>query len=92
MFCSFFETKTNDDPKIEYLEPSIVLLKKEDGTELKLACEERFPAKSKFTRFTNNADYAMTLGKAKKMRINADYLDILLTLSHWTYAVSQKKI
>uniref|UniRef100_A0A914CDW0 Alpha-type protein kinase domain-containing protein n=1 Tax=Acrobeloides nanus TaxID=290746 RepID=A0A914CDW0_9BILA len=57
-----------------------------------MSCERRYSKDDKFLRFTNNTDYGMLESTAKKYGVDLEFVDLLMSFSHWTYQASDKKL
>jgi len=70
---------------IEFLETKTFSVKQSNGSFRYMTCEDRFAHEDKFIRFSNNVDYQIMEEQAVENRIPMDYIDLLMSFSHWTH-------
>jgi hypothetical protein len=87
-FCYECGVKANTKVAIEFLKTKTLSIKNSDGSYRHMTCEDRFAPGFKFIRFSNNVDYQITEEQASEYGILMDYVEILMSFSHWTYKVT----
>lgn len=52
-----------------------------------MSCERRYSENDSFIKFTNNTSYQILESKAKELGIDAEFIQLLMAFSHYTYKV-----